>query len=295
MHEGGKRIDVVRAVRESIIHNSVDELAVGLPLVPVPGQAELEVDRGRALAPQLSVHRGLGDVPPQALHGPLRRHDPGALGQAALSAERALSDSLRVVECLAQDLLLLEALVQMARDQPEGCFPVLGELREELPELLRVHQRLRLVRPLALGERLRKLGRDDAIHHQVVQAVGQLLAHDLMEVAGDLRLPAGRVGAERPDRLVRHVEDGGVVDQDLADGVPILVVALHVFSWECLHPVHQRSLLHEVHRRVKVEAATLLIRQLEMAKVQVGICQAILRACKHASVHKLFLGDAPLG
>mmetsp|Transcript_110603 Transcript_110603/g.292011 ORF Transcript_110603/g.292011 Transcript_110603/m.292011 type:complete len:262 (+) Transcript_110603:1000-1785(+) len=261
----------------------------------MPVQAKLEVHRGGTLSSHLGLHRILRYVPPETLQRRPRADEARVWRQVGLVARGALPYGVVVPEGLHQDLLRLEALVEVSSNQPQRGLAVVRQLCQQLAELHRVHEGLGLVCPLALRESLRQLVRDDAVEHQVVQAVGQLLAHDLMEVAGDLRLPAGRVGAERPDRLVRHVEDGGVVDQDLADGVPILVVALHVFSWECLHPVHQRSLLHEVHRRVKVEAATLLIRQLEMAKVQVGICQAILRACKHASVHKLFLGDAPLG
>mmetsp|Transcript_97211 Transcript_97211/g.251481 ORF Transcript_97211/g.251481 Transcript_97211/m.251481 type:complete len:283 (-) Transcript_97211:226-1074(-) len=258
----------------------------------MPLQAELEVHLGHPLAAHLGLDRVLRDVPSQALRD-ARLDDARVMWQVLGVAREALADRVRVPERLAQNLLGLEAGVEVARDEPKGRLAVVLQADEEVAELAGVDQGLRLVGPLALGQSLRQLVGDDAVQHEVVEAVGQLLAHDGAEVGRHLRRRAARAaGAERADYVILKVQHGAVLHKDLADAVSIDVVVLHLLRGEGLHPVDQRSLLDDVDGRIEVEAAG--GRWLEVPKVQVGVGEAVLRASEHAGIHELVACDLPL-
>jgi len=88
------------------------------------------------------------------------------------------------------------------------------------------------------------------------------------------------------------VEHGGVLDEHLAHAVAFDVVILHVLCWERLHPIHQRRLLDDAHRRVEVETPSR--GRLEVPQVEVGVREAVLGSREHAGVHELVLRDLPL-
>mmetsp|Transcript_35100 Transcript_35100/g.101091 ORF Transcript_35100/g.101091 Transcript_35100/m.101091 type:complete len:364 (-) Transcript_35100:433-1524(-) len=263
------------------------QVPICMILVGMPRQAELEVHASHALPPHLGLNRLLLDVPPQAAD---RRgfDDPRFLRR--LVPREAAADLFFLPECLAQDLLRLEHRVQVARDQPEGNRAVHVQLLQQRPELLRVHERLRLVRPLPLGQSLGQLVRNDAHEHEVVQAVRQLLAHDLAEVARDLRWATAR--AEGPNAVVLQVEHWGVLHKHLANAVAIHQVVFHLLSHCGLHEVREGRLLDHVNRGIEVESAA--GDRLKLRQVQVGIGEAVLRACEHARIHELVARDGPL-
>merc|ERR1740117_1633601 len=102
----------------------------------------------------------------------LRWHTLGAL----------LPCLMGIPEDLPCNFLLLESWVKVARYHTQRVCTVVLEIEQQRPELGGVDDRVRFVCPLTLGEGLRKFVRDDAMEHEVVQAVGQLLTHDGMEI-----------------------------------------------------------------------------------------------------------------
>mmetsp|Transcript_23628 Transcript_23628/g.66299 ORF Transcript_23628/g.66299 Transcript_23628/m.66299 type:complete len:501 (+) Transcript_23628:933-2435(+) len=295
--ERRERARVVRGRGEAVVQDALEERPVGLELVRVPHQAELEIYGVCLLPLLLRLDGSLRDVPSQTFRYQ-GLNDARVDGQVARVARQARPHGVRVPERLAQHPLVLEAVVEVASDQPEGDLAVVLQLHDQRPELHRVDERLRLVGPLALRQRLRQLVRDDPVQHEVVQAVRQLLAHDVAEVVGHIRgvapshLRRRRAGAEGADDVVGEVQDGRVLDQDLAYAVAVDVVVLHVLGGEGLHPVDQGGLLDDVHRRVEVEPP--LGGGLEVAEVQVRVREAVLGAREHAGVDELVPGDLPL-
>mmetsp|Transcript_37642 Transcript_37642/g.107531 ORF Transcript_37642/g.107531 Transcript_37642/m.107531 type:complete len:274 (+) Transcript_37642:470-1291(+) len=148
MHQGGDGVGVVGGRWIAGLCDSSYKRALVLELMRVPVEAELEVDAVAGLAPHLRLHGLPGDVPLEAPEL-LRLNDARVGRQVELVAREALPDLVRVPECLAEDLLLLEAAVEVARNQPEGGLSVLLQIDQEVPELTGVDEGLRLVGPLA--------------------------------------------------------------------------------------------------------------------------------------------------
>mmetsp|Transcript_13184 Transcript_13184/g.20862 ORF Transcript_13184/g.20862 Transcript_13184/m.20862 type:complete len:223 (-) Transcript_13184:457-1125(-) len=133
------------------------------------------------------------------------------------------------------------------------------------------------------------------MQHQVIETWRQLLPHDRSKIAGHRwRCRPRLASAKGPNRMVLQVEHWGVLDKNLADAVAIHMVVFHLLCREGLHPVDQRSLLHDVHRGVEVEAA-LVCRWLKVVQIQVRVGQAVLSAGEHARIDELVPGQLPLG
>jgi len=133
---------------------------------------------------------------------------------------------------------------------------------------------LALVSPFAFGKGLRKFVGYDAIQHQVIQALGQLLAHDDAEVMRYLRRRRPRrASSERPDNVVCEVQHRGVLHKDLADAVPVDMIIFHILCWERLHPVDERCLLDDVNCCVEVEAPRSC--WLKMTEIEIWVSQTI--------------------
>mmetsp|Transcript_13470 Transcript_13470/g.40004 ORF Transcript_13470/g.40004 Transcript_13470/m.40004 type:complete len:272 (+) Transcript_13470:544-1359(+) len=135
---------------------------VFVELVRVPIQAKPKVDAAALLPVALSLQRIFADLPLQASPD-LRGDDPRVRGEVRLAPRQPLADGRRVPEGLAQYLLVLEARVQVAGDESQCRLPVLGQADEQVPEFLRVDQRLRLVGPLAFCQSLGQLMRDHSV------------------------------------------------------------------------------------------------------------------------------------
>mmetsp|Transcript_98390 Transcript_98390/g.275531 ORF Transcript_98390/g.275531 Transcript_98390/m.275531 type:complete len:733 (-) Transcript_98390:294-2492(-) len=290
VHERRERVEVVRHGRVTVrVQEALDQRAVVVVLVRVPGEAKLKVNAVDSLPLHLR-RNGIGtDVPLQAAHN-LRLDNPGILWQVGFISGQATADDLPLPERLQQDAFFLEERVQVAGDEPQGPAAVRLQLPEQVPELLRVHERLRLVRPLPLRQGLGELVGDDAHQHEVVEAVRQLLAHDGAEVVGHLRGPGPR--AEGADTVVLQVQNRGVLHQNLADAVAVDEVVFHLVGHRGLHEVGQRGLLDHVNRGIEVEPAAR--NGLELREVEVGVREAVLGAREHAGVHELVARDVPL-
>mmetsp|Transcript_20638 Transcript_20638/g.57571 ORF Transcript_20638/g.57571 Transcript_20638/m.57571 type:complete len:363 (+) Transcript_20638:1234-2322(+) len=183
--------------------------------------------------------------------------------------------------------------MQVAGNQSQGLFAVILDVAQELPELRSVHEGLGFVGPLAFRQSLRELVGDDAIQHQIVEAVRKLLAHDEAEVHGNLRLrPVCGPCAQWSDGVILQVEHRRVLHEHLTNAVAVDMVIFHVLSREGLHPIDQGRLLDDVDRSIEVEAPG--DGGLEVPEVQVRVCQAILRTGEHARIDELVAGDLPL-
>mmetsp|Transcript_90628 Transcript_90628/g.259154 ORF Transcript_90628/g.259154 Transcript_90628/m.259154 type:complete len:272 (+) Transcript_90628:770-1585(+) len=189
VHQGRQALDIVGARGISPACDVLQQKArssLVFKLVRMPSQAELEVDAFVPLSFHLCLQHLLCDVPFQALLH-VWADCSRSRRQVCISSRKALADLVRVPESLAQDLFFLEALVQVPRDQTQAHLTVLLQVAQQVSELHRVYQWLRLVSPLTLRQRLRQLVGNDACKHQVVQAVRQLLPHDHAKVIRHLR------------------------------------------------------------------------------------------------------------
>mmetsp|Transcript_100064 Transcript_100064/g.288939 ORF Transcript_100064/g.288939 Transcript_100064/m.288939 type:complete len:458 (+) Transcript_100064:907-2280(+) len=274
--------------------------ALRIHLMRVPQQAEVEVNLLHALPLHLLSDGLLIDPPAQAA---LRDFGPdgarqGRLfgGRVGLRLRRGVLPPRRgsLPDLFAHDLLVREARAQVPNNQTQCPLPVVLEVHDQVPELPRVDQGLAVVDPLALRQGLRQLVRDDAMQHQVVQAEGKSFAYNLAEVFGNLvrrRVRHGR--GPRPDDSLVNMQDGGALDDDLANAIALQVLPLHLLRREKLHPARERRLLHRRHCRIEVETQGARCG-LEMAKIKVRVRSATLRTGQHASIHELVHRQLPL-
>mmetsp|Transcript_102953 Transcript_102953/g.182881 ORF Transcript_102953/g.182881 Transcript_102953/m.182881 type:complete len:292 (-) Transcript_102953:1028-1903(-) len=174
--QGREAVQVRCVAWESILSDAFHERAVHRELIGMPVQAKLEVHLFNSLSFHLRMDCKFVNVPAESFPH-IRLDQPGVRWKIRLCAQ-SLPDVAGLPKALAQDLLVLEALVQVSRNEPQGDFPVFLQVYQKASELFCVHQRLRLVGPLAFGKSLWKLVGDDAVQHEIVQAGRQLLAHN---------------------------------------------------------------------------------------------------------------------
>mmetsp|Transcript_85305 Transcript_85305/g.254293 ORF Transcript_85305/g.254293 Transcript_85305/m.254293 type:complete len:263 (+) Transcript_85305:424-1212(+) len=141
VHEGRECVGVIRGRREAIFRDSPDQRAIVLEVVSVPIQAKLEVHLVDLLPPHLRFHRVPRDAPLQARQL-LRRDEARLRRQRRLVTHVPLPNGVRVAECLAKDLLPLEATVEVAGDEAESRLPVVLQVHQQIAELAGVDEGL---------------------------------------------------------------------------------------------------------------------------------------------------------
>mmetsp|Transcript_18385 Transcript_18385/g.52678 ORF Transcript_18385/g.52678 Transcript_18385/m.52678 type:complete len:323 (-) Transcript_18385:7-975(-) len=88
------------------------------------------------------------------------------------------------------------------------------------------------------------------------------------------------------------MENGRVLHKHLANAVAVNMIVLHLLGGESPHPIDQGRLLDDVDCGVEIEPPRR--EGLEVAQVQVWVCQAILRTRQHACINELVARDLPL-
>mmetsp|Transcript_78964 Transcript_78964/g.189577 ORF Transcript_78964/g.189577 Transcript_78964/m.189577 type:complete len:242 (+) Transcript_78964:493-1218(+) len=122
VHQRGQRRHVRIASGWRVVGETFDQVAFVLEVVGMPSQAKLEIDFVDSLSCHLRFHRVCLNPPAESLPD-LRLNEPRLLREVGVAAQR-LSDLTRLPESLAQDVLVVEATMQMLRDQAQGDFPV---------------------------------------------------------------------------------------------------------------------------------------------------------------------------